>query len=319
MRVLSLQKGADTAGQAIRMKWAFDKYAPGWTFNAMAQPPVSDYIAYPHDLRWNNKLLRQMWPELDVIHEHNHFNASRWVERNLRGTPKPTVIHHHGTQFRQNHEALLEQQRERGAVGIVSTLDLWLKAPDDLDWLPAPYDVDWLASLRSPHDSGKVRVAHAPTHEALKSTRAFVAAMDRLIAEGEPVEMELIHHAQWYECLARKATADIFFDQVILGFGCNSVEAWGMGIPVISGVDPDRAEALGHPIGDVQAEYQRRFGYLPYYPATEDTIYGAIKALLDPVLRTELAERGKQHVRAYHHEPVVVEKLQGLYRRAVRV
>lgn len=319
MKVLSVQKGADTAGQAIRIKQAFERYAPDWSFRAMTQPGAGDYIAYPFDLRWSNKTVKALWSDLDVIHVHNNFHTLHWMERRWPGMArKPTVIHHHGTDFRQNQAARLAEQRQRQAVGITSTLDLYLLAPDELEWLPAPYDVDWLASLRTPINDGIIRIGHAPTNEEIKSTRHFVAAVERLKREGYPVEMELIQRATWNECLRRKATVDIFFDQVILGFGCNSIEAWGMGIPVISGVDPDRAAAIGHDIpGNVLDHMQQRFGRLPFYPATEATIYDALKAMVEsPALRAEYAQLGNQHVRTYHSEPVVVQQLQSIYRRA---
>ena len=42
----------------------------------------------------------------------------------------------------------------------------------------------------------------------------------------------------------RKGRADVFVDQMILGYGCNAIEAWGMGIPVIAGVDPEKAPSI---------------------------------------------------------------------------
>lgn len=319
MKVLSVQKGADTAGQAIRMKEAFERHAPDWGFRAMTQPGAGDYIAYPHDLKWSNKTVKEMWPDIDVLHVHNNFHTLHWMERRWPAMArKPTVIHHHGTDFRQNRDTRLDEQRQRRAVGITSTLDLYLLAPDELEWVPAPYDVDWLASLRTPIDDGVIRIGHAPTNELIKSTRHFVSAIERLQREGHPVEMELIQRATWSECLRRKATVDIFFDQVILGFGCNSLEAWGMGIPVISGVDPSRASAIGHDIpSNVLEHMEQRFGSFPFYPATEATIYEAIKRLVEsPELRADMAERGRQYVRQYHDYPVVVKQLQGIYEKA---
>ena len=313
MNVLSIQKGSDTGGQGIRIKRAFDNHAPGWTYRTMTAPGVSDYIAYPQDMRWSSKAIKDMWPELDVVHLHNNFATYDFVQRRLKA--KPAVIHYHGTQFRQNSEHFLAQQRERKTPALVSTLDLYLIAPDELEWLPAPYDADWLASLRPDRDSSIIHIARAPTNTQIKSTDAFKTATDRLKAEGAPIEVDIIEHVTWNECLRRKANADIFFDQVILGFGCNSLEAWGMGIPVVSGVDPDRARAIGHAIPrDVEAEYIRRFGSLPYYRATEDTIYDALRELVEsPKLREDYAILGNKWLRQFHDEPVVVKQLQNVY------
>lgn len=83
-----------------------------------------------------------------------------------------------------------------------------------------------------------VLIAHAPTNREVKSTAAFLEAVDRLRAEGHDIEVDLIEGRTWDECLERKARADIYFDQVKLGYGNNSVECWGMGIPVIAGAAP---------------------------------------------------------------------------------
>ncbi len=301
LSVLSVNAGADTAGQGIRMKQGFDRYAPDWTFHSAAR--TGTYIAYPTDVTWDNRVTAGLWEQADVVHLHNNFRTAEIFER--RRGDKPAVIHHHGTMFREGRAALLQETRRRGALGIVSTLDLYLIAPDDLEWLPAPYDVDWLASLRAPIDDGKIRIGSAPTNRTIKSTDAFLAAIERL-KEDYPVELVLIEREDWASCLARKATVDIFFDQVILGYGCNAIEAWGMGIPVVAGASDPTLD-----------EYERRFGYLPFHHATEDTIYEALRELVEsPDLRSRMGALGNRYVREYHDDRKTVAQLQSLYLRA---
>ena len=81
-----------------------------------------------------------------MVHLHNTFQTAKIMEP--RGGKKPAVIHYHGSAFRANPQGILAEQKQRGAIGLVSTLDLFLIAPDELEWLPSPYDLDWLASLR---------------------------------------------------------------------------------------------------------------------------------------------------------------------------
>jgi glycosyltransferase involved in cell wall biosynthesis len=150
-----------------------------------------------------------------------------------------------------------------------------------------------------------MRIAHAPTDRGIKSTAAFLEATDQLKAEGHAIEVDLIEGVTWAECLARKAKADVYFDQVKLGYGNNAIEAWGMGIPVIAGGAPPTLE-----------EMERRFGNLPFYNATEDTLYAALRAMLDEGIRDEYAQRGQQHVERFHDERLVVEQLKDIYRRA---
>ena len=150
-----------------------------------------------------------------------------------------------------------------------------------------------------------VRIAHAPTDRGIKSTAAFLEATEQLKAEGHPIEVDLIEGVPWSECLARKAKADVYFDQVKLGYGCNSIEAWGMGIPVIAGGAPSTLE-----------EMQSRFGELPFYVADEDTIYDALKAMTDKDTRDEYGQRGLRHVQRFHDDAKVVAQLQDVYTRA---
>ena len=301
MSVLSVNAGADTAGQGVRMAQGFARHAPDWSFRSVAR--TGTYIAYPTDLDWDNKVVESLWHEADVVHLHNNFRTAVIFEK--RAGDKPAVIHHHGTMFREGRKSLLEETRKRGAIGIVSTLDLYLIAPDELEWLPAPYDVDWLATLRNPISDGKIRIGSAPTNRRIKSTDAFLDAVDRL-AHDYPIELVLIEREDWQTCLAKKATVDIFFDQVILGFGCNAIEAWGMGIPVVAGADDATLD-----------EYERRFGYLPFHHATEATIYDALRELCDSVaLREQYGQIGRAHVERYHDDAKVVAQLQSIYRRA---
>jgi glycosyltransferase involved in cell wall biosynthesis len=153
-----------------------------------------------------------------------------------------------------------------------------------------------------------IRIAHAPTNRAIKSTEAFLSATDQLRGEGFDIEVDLIEGVSWAECLQRKSKADIYFDQVILGYGNNAIESWGMGIPVIAGAQPATL-----------AEMERRFGDLPFYTTTPDSIYDSLKALVStPSLRDEYGQRGLEHVRRWHDEAKGVEQLKDLYQRATR-
>ena len=131
----------DTGGQGIRIKRAFDKHSD-WEVRSMAP---GTWINYPADLPWRKRTAEELYQVSDVIHVRNDFRLyDRLAEKY---GPKPVVIHYHGSKFRGDPHRFLREQRARGAIGIVSTLDLYLIAPDELEWLPAAYDVDWLAAL----------------------------------------------------------------------------------------------------------------------------------------------------------------------------
>jgi hypothetical protein len=307
--VFVLPFGADTGGVNHQIVSAFRR-EPGWLVRAMISG--TNYIHYPPDLPFDYSLLGEWWRAADVIHLSHEFFRLRKVER-LRLPSRPKVMHYHGTGYRERAEDLIRHQRAHKAIGLVASLDLWLLNPDETEWLPCPYDLaalqKWscsrVGSVRRP---GMVKVAHAPTARKIKSTEPFLQAVRQLQLEGYDLELELIEKASWKECLQRKATADIYFDQTILGYGNNAIEAWGMGIPVIAGASEKTL-----------AEMRRRFSNeLPFYQATEATIYDALKALVQsPDLRAEYSERGLFHVQKFHDQRVVVEQLKDVYQRAL--
>lgn len=303
--------GSATGGVPVSIAHAF-RNEPGWNVRCLVS--MKNYIDYPTDLDWNRENLIHYWQQADVVHLHHGFMSAdrmvkgRYVGRGLRH--KPYVVEYHGTIFRNNARACIAELDSRNAIGAVSTLDLWLLAPDAVEWLPQPQDVNRLRQIRRenmPVPSQTIRICHAPTNRQVKSTDELLAAVQRLQDEGYPVELDLIEHRPWQECLERKAKADIYFDQVILGYGCNALEAWAMGIPVIAGAADETLD-----------EMERRFGHLPFYHATEGTIYDALKELVeDPDLRQLYGKIGHDYVRKYHDEPVVVEQLKALYLKAL--
>lgn len=294
MRVLNVGN-TDLGGDGIRTKWAFDRHAPGWVYVQAVRK--TNYLGYPIDASFGDACAF----DADVVHARNSFRAARMAGC----SGKPMVIHHHGTRLRNNPARILAEQQHARAVGLAATLDLWLLARDELEWLPAPYDLAFLASLRRPVEDGVLRVGHAPTNRAVKSTEAFLAAAAKLGREL-PVAVVLIEGQSWWDCLKLKATCDVYFDQVLLGYGNNAIESWGMGIPVVAGAQPDTL-----------AEYERRFGSIPFPVADEGSIYQALRGLADPGVREWWRHRGLEHVQQWHAEKRVVEQLQSVYRRAM--
>lgn len=292
MRILNASHLADTGGNGIRTVWAFRRLTD-WTYRFSARQ--TNWLGYPKDLPWSSAFAE--WGRADVVHLRDGFQAQAM----LRAPDRPTVIHHHGTQFRRHYPQLLREQRARRAIGLAATLDLYLMAPDDLTWAPALYDLQGLGDMRRHRADGKLRIAHAPTNRAIKSTAAFLAAAERLGRELA-VEVILIERTPWAECLRLKSVADIYFDQVALGYGNNAIEAWGMGQPVIAGGAPATLD-----------EMTRRFGSLPFLTADEGSIYDALRTLADPDARRQWAARGKAHVEQYHSEQVGVAMLQEAY------
>jgi hypothetical protein len=297
----------DLAGVAGRYAIAADKLEAGLAIRSAHK--ASAYFEFVHDIRWhrgNEAEVRALADAADLIHLTNDFKAYFWLRQHK--PRKPALIHHHGTLFRNNPERMLSEARRFGMVQAVSTIDLKRPAPDELHWLPTAYDLDELARIREEHrrpEDGRIVVAHAPTNREIKSTDAFEAAVRTLQAEGLPVDALIIANKTHAECLRLKATADIYFDQVKLGYGCNAIEAWGMGIPVIAGADDWTLEAMGR---EFDADV------LPFYLADEMTIADAIRALVDPAVRFEYAwHRGNAHAQRFHAELPALQRLAEVY------
>lgn len=287
MRVLSIHQGADTGGTGWNLKRAFDEHSTKITFRSCAKK--TNYINYQHDLDWTQA--RSEWRRANVVHLHNTLRTMR-----LFGNSKPFVLHHHGTHFRTNSETLNRDVAASGGRGVVSTLDL-LRFGDGLTWIPQAHRVD----IREPQISRrtkKIRVGHAPTNRAVKDTDAFLAACERL-----GVEPVLIEGQSWADCLALKATCDVLYDQVQLGYGNNAIEAWALGIPVIAGASEE-----------ILSTMRNEFGQLPFLTATVDTLGDAIAEMTNRDTRQQWAETGQAHIERWHDGRESVQRLTAIYR-----
>lgn len=288
MKVVNYAPSDDIGGSCYRTAAAFNRYRPDWEYRSYRGAP--SYLQYPEHSPWHWETIVNEWNTANVVHVHDHIPRV--------GKRKPTVVTFHGTGFRETpdqHMHLVE-----GATVLVSTLDLWLQKPETT-WMPQIDDLDWLATYRRPVEGKRLRIAHAPTNRPLKATEQLLAACENL-----PVDVILIENMSWLECLTLKGTCDILFDQTMFGYGGNTVEAWGMGLPVICGA-PD----------PVLAEYQTRFGEIPFLATTEDTIRQAVEAMLEPTVRDHWAAMGRAHAERFHSQKAGVERLAPIYEAAI--
>lgn len=294
--------GQDTGGWNWRIREAFRRCSDAWTARSMAASRT--YIAYPEDLPFRQDTCLALYAEADVVHLQNQVAGWQLYDS---GAGKPVVLQHHGTIFRNAHEALSAEAHRIGMTQIASTLDLSLLEPD-VEWVPVPYQLAELARLRERHyqPSDAITISHAPTNRPIKGTDHFLQVYERL-ADRHNLRLELIEGVSWRECLERKATSDIFYDQLELGYGCNAVEAWGMGIPVVAGVaDPKVRKAM-----------VSRWGRLPFIEAIPDSLEATLERLIvSEAARKAGAERGREHFDRWHDERVVTPWLEQIYQDA---
>jgi hypothetical protein len=295
----------DPAGVVSRFAEAGIKMG---TLELRSAARVVPYFEFPADIIWDahtEPLIKQLVAEADVVHLNNSYRAiSQFHVR------KPMLLHHHGSLFRSDPPMMLALARRYRMAQAVSTIDLTRPAPDVLHWLPSAYDIDGLQAMRKANrrdDDGRVRIVHSPTNRAYKHTDLFLTVV-RELAETLPIDLVMVEGRTNAETLVEKAKADIVYDQLMFGYGCNSIEAWGMGIPVISGGDAWTLNRM-----------DEMWGALPFAEAEESTLKDVIRGLvMSADMRQEYAERGLAHVRKYHDERPALDRLLELYELAIK-
>lgn len=278
MNLLVVNPGTDIAGCGIALKYAFDRHAPDWTAHHVRRLPSA--YDYPSDRPWAD--LRALWRKADLVHVMDD-------PRILYRLPARSnvFVQHLGSRFRTQPKTMA---RVCSAYGARQTAGLDALPYPGVEWLPITYDANACAEARAGYQpSQKVRISHAPTNRALKSTDLIIKAVERL-----PVTFDLIEHVTNRECLARKAQSDIYVNELTLGYGRNAVECWAIGIPVVSGMTVNRGSLPFDP---------------PWEDATPDTLYDVLLRLVtDAEHRASVALRGLRHVERYHAPQKVVER-----------
>lgn len=148
-----------------------------------------------------------------------------------------------------------------------------------------------------------IKIMHAPTHRGFKGTGFIVDAINQLISEGYNIKLDLVEGVTHDELKQRYTNCNLFIDQIMGGwYGTAAIEAMAQGRPVIVSV---REEYL---------KYTDFKGEFPFVHADPDTIYQAIKTMLDnkdELLR--LSKVSREFVENNHNSDVIVDKLIAYY------
>lgn len=242
-------------------------------------------FGYPKAQIWDDAAVRESVAWADTLVIHNDPAVYDKVG------PHPNVIvHHHGSRFRSDPVRISEQAMRIGARQVVSTLDLLLSLPKghSAEWFPQIVDVDLMQQIRatSPRADHPTAV-HAPTNRQIKGTRHVMAAKRELRGE---IDVQIVMHQPWWACLVAKAKGQVFIDQLNLGYGNNAIEAWAMGIPVLSGATSDILDLMRSTLGGT-----------PFYVTTGKALLKDLRAFMaDDDLREHWAAIGLRHVELYH-------------------
>jgi hypothetical protein len=309
-RVLIFARGYDTAGTGAALKLAFDQCGAEYGWEARMVRRKNSWLDYPGDITWPYKdpkmgrVVLDLFQRADVI----HVMQSPSIATGFPGWQrKAIVVQQLGTYFRDNPQGVSDAVQAIGGQEVVNSLELLNLAPK-AELLMWTVDLAMLEALREEHrrpDDGRIRIYHSPTNREIKSTAAFIEATDRL-GRRYPIDVEIVEGVPWMENLRRKAAADIVFDEVKLGYGLNSAEAWAMKVPALVGlIDPGARQM-----------FLDRYGGFPYPDTTEDTIEERLEELIvSPEARVHWGEVGYKFVNEIHAPRVVVPQAVDLYER----
>lgn len=140
-----------------------------------------------------------------------------------------------------------------------------------------PVDTDRIRRSAPPTTSGPIRIAHAANHRGVKGTEFLVRAVQTLQREGLDIQLDLIERVPNHEVLERIGRADIYVDQLVMGYALAALEGLALGRIVISPVDELPATDLF-----------RTYSYLDECP-----IVSAGQRSIERVLRDLIARRAE--------------------------
>lgn len=250
------------------------------------------WLEYGHDIMEPAPAQVAKWAEwADVVNVH----GNTLIDPAISG--KPIVTTYHGSYYRNHWQELNTRDRLRGYVQTALTIDLAQHGPR---WIGRAME-DLGESL---DQSEAYTVVHSPTQPRRKGT-----AWVRQACAQAGAQLDVITKVSNIECLRRKARGHVLVDQVgpsAYGYGTSALEAWSMGLPVISGCSDELFQAI---VGKV--------GYCPFVRVQSVVeLRDAILALQSAEYR-RWAEQGRGYVRRYHDPAYVAGEFVRACREAI--
>lgn len=170
-----------------------------------------------------------------------------------------------------------------------------------------PVDVEKLQP-QPPRTEGPIRIAHAANHRGVKGTEFLLDAVARLRREGHEIELDVIEGVSNEVALGRIARADLFVDQLVVGYALAALEGMALGKVVVSAIErtPDY-------------ELFRTYSYLdecPIVPATQRDIYDVLRSLIARRPEwPEIGARSRDYVERRHSFDSHAEMFEAIYDR----
>lgn len=147
-----------------------------------------------------------------------------------------------------------------------------------------------------------IRIVHAANHRAFKGTDFLVNVVEELVGEGYLIELVLVEKLPNELALAHYRSADIIFDQCLIGFhGYFALEGMALGKPVMSFVRSPQ-------------EYLLAPNECPIINTSLPTLKHDIAELCrDRGQLHNLGIRGRQYIEKYHTVEAVSRRMASAY------
>ncbi|MBN2712354.1 MAG: glycosyltransferase [Planctomycetes bacterium] len=164
---------------------------------------------------------------------------------------------------------------------------------NDLFFWPVDLDSDGGERYRPQYPdakkTGPVRIVHAPNHRHFKGSKYLIDAVEVLKQDGVNVELVLVERIPNRQALEIYHTADIIFDQCLIGFhGYFANEAMAMGKPVLCFIRKPE-------------EYLLVADECPIQSADAGALQETLRRLLsDPQQLRALGEQGRRYIETHH-------------------
>ncbi|WP_342727930.1 glycosyltransferase [Bradyrhizobium sp. B097] len=188
------------------------------------------------------------------------------------------------------------------ATAQIAMGDMVTYVPGCRDMHYWPIDASKLAARPPVYKAGDVlRVAHAPNHGHFKGTRLLIEAIDRLVKEGEKIELVSVQGVPNKKVIELFGASHVVADQFVAGFhGYTALEAMAMAKPVLCFLRDDRM--MVDP------------ATCPIINTRPDEIYGVLKRCLRGELDlNEIGKAGRRYVEAHYSLQAVAARLGRLY------
>ncbi|MHC2461137.1 glycosyltransferase family protein [Bradyrhizobium embrapense] len=188
------------------------------------------------------------------------------------------------------------------ATAQIAMGDMVTYVPDCRDMHYWPIDASKLAAKPPVYKAGDVlKVAHAPNHGHFKGTRLLIEAIDRLVKEGEKIELVSVQGVPNRKVIELFGASHVVADQFVAGFhGYTALEAMAMAKPVLCFLRNDRM--MIDP------------ATCPIINTRPDEIYDVLKRCLRRELDlNEIGKAGRRYVEAHYSLQAVAARLGRLY------